>query len=184
MKRRSFGAAAALAVLIVVVLLGRTYRDHRRSLPRQVAPVSVVGVEGEVAVPGAYLFESARVGASELIGAAGGAEKKSATAAGLDSLQLDSGERLRVFTHSGTLDAAVEPMDAASRLALGLKLDPNTASESDLLLIPQLKSETAGAIVGRRAAAPWNSLEELEELRGVGPKTVARWSEYLDIPEK
>ena len=184
MSRRSFGAAAALAVLIVVVLLGRAHRDRERSLPRPAIPVSVVSVQGDVAAPGAYLFESSRVGPPELIGAAGGAVPKSATAAGLRSIVLDSGESLRVFVRSGAIDAAVEPMDAAARLALGLKLDLNAASRSDLLLIPQLKEETAEAIVQRRASVPWTSLDELAQIRGVGPRTVERWSEYLEIPRK
>ena len=70
-------------------------------------------------------------------------------------------------------------MPAAARLALGEKLNVNEATEDELMLVPQMKVGFASAIINRRSRQKWQRLEELEEISGVGPKTVERWQSYL-----
>ena len=72
-------------------------------------------------------------------------------------------------------------MDAAARLTLGIALDIDRASEQELLNVPGMKPEWARYIALRREKAPWRTLEELEEISGVGPKTVEKWREYLTV---
>jgi DNA uptake protein ComE-like DNA-binding protein len=196
MDGRPIGAALALALLIFVILIVRDRnRDHPVTPP---APVCVVSVEGDVAAEGIYLFGAGRVSAADAIEAAGGLFAPSGCPAPASELQpmfsglrfpssdlrLHSGESMRISVLPGGVHAEVARMDAAARLALGYKLDLNAASESDLLLIPQMKSETARAICDRRALLPWSSAGELREIRGIGPKTAAKWSEYLEAPQK
>jgi DNA uptake protein ComE-like DNA-binding protein len=73
-----------------------------------------------------------------------------------------------------------EPMDAAARLTLGQKLDLNEAGVAELCLVPGMPAQIAQAIVERRRSKVWRSLDELREISGVGPKTVANWAHYLE----
>ena len=102
---------------------------------------------------------------------------------GFDKQAVQSGQRIRV-THRNPPDSPeieLELIDAAARLTLGLKLDPNEASAEELCLIPQMKPEIASQIVMRRAKKPWRELQELQEITGVGPRTLEKWKEYLEV---
>ena len=67
---------------------------------------------------------------------------------------------------SGTVEIRMEPMDAAAILTVGGRVDINSAGERDLLAVPGMKPDIARAIVERRAHKSWESMEDLEEIRG------------------
>ncbi len=75
----------------------------------------------------------------------------------------------------------IERMGAAAALALGGKLDLNRAAIEDLCLVPQMKPETADAIVRRRCGRPWRAVDELEEIQGVGRATAEKWKAHLEV---
>jgi DNA uptake protein ComE-like DNA-binding protein len=99
--------------------------------------------------------------------------------------QLKSGQQLRVTcTELRNPQMVVEPMSAAARLALGLRLDLNQASLADLTLIPGMKPSWAEVIVARRSRQPWRRLDDLQEIPGVGSRIVAKWVSFLDLEEE
>ena len=179
--RSQWVAVMFLAAVIFAVLLVRLYL---KDLPPSDVPsvVLIVAVEGDIERPGSYLMEGPEVNVGQVIEAAGGLR------AGISSEGL--GESGRAVIHHGQLvrvscsgpgsvSISVETMPAAARLALGEKLNVNEATEDELMLVPQMKVGFASAIINRRSRQKWQRLEELEEISGVGPKTVERWQSYL-----
>ena len=74
-------------------------------------------------------------------------------------------------------------MPAAARLTWGEKLDVNSSSEEELMLVPQMKAAFAAVIVKQRRQACWRNLMALETIPGVGPKTVEKWQPYLEAAD-
>jgi DNA uptake protein ComE-like DNA-binding protein len=72
-------------------------------------------------------------------------------------------------------------MPAAARLVLGEKLDLNSVSQEDLLLIPGMRPNLAAAIVNRRGNEPWVALDDLQEVPGIGPGLVRKWKDHLEV---
>ena len=72
-------------------------------------------------------------------------------------------------------------MPGAALLACGLKLDLNSASLGELLLIPHMRPEIAESIIKRRREKAWEQVDDLVEIRGVGPKTAQKLQDYLEV---
>lgn len=76
----------------------------------------------------------------------------------------------------GTLDgdAALRPESPDARaLREGEPLDLNRATAEDLVLLPRIGPSLAARIVAHRAEhGPFVRLEDLEQVRGIGPRTV------------
>lgn len=88
-----------------------------------------------------------------------------------------AGERWRMDVH-GCPSLALGPMSASRRLAVGVALDPNTDTAAALATVPGLGMRLAERIV---AARPYDTLEELERVRGIGPKKRAALSPWLRV---
>jgi|GEM_PF-1286126 len=74
---------------------------------------------------------------------------------------------------------------------LPTRVDPNVASWQELARIPHLGEAIAKRIVAWRDeqrsqnnARPFEKLEDLDRVPGLGPKTIARFRAYLDFPEE
>lgn len=79
-------------------------------------------------------------------------------------------------------DAARRPPTGEEALALGLPLDPNTASARDLAFVPGLSPALGAAIVAdRRANGLFLTVDDLERVRGVGPGRLARARPHLAV---
>ena len=72
---------------------------------------------------------------------------------------------------------------AQERLLLGLKLDVNRASAKELQLISGIGSVKARRIVDERSKRAFENLDDLIRVHGVGPKTLDRIRDYLQIGE-
>ena len=72
------------------------------------------------------------------------------------------------------------------RNVAALKLDPNVASKHELMLLPRIGPRLAEVIVAHRAAAEtapaFVTPEDLDDVRGIGPATVAGLRPYLRFP--
>ncbi len=184
MERKSISAVAVLATAIFLVLLARFYGlGVRRGGPSS-APPLFIEVRGDVRKPGIYAIDRNNLAMAGVLDAAGGFRDGSGVRTlppcSLDGLK--SGQAVRFIRRdSGTSDVRIEKMEAAARLALGERLDLNETSVDDLCLIPQMKPETAEAIVSRRRDKPWRSIDELTEIRGVGRGAVEKWKDYLEV---
>lgn len=84
---------------------------------------------------------------------------------------IHRGDRLRLEPAGGRCHVAVEPLSAAHRLRLGLRLDVNDASAADLAQVKGIGPRTANRIVEGR---PWASVDALDAVWGVGPARLAR----------
>ena len=73
-------------------------------------------------------------------------------------------------------------LDGRERVLLGLTLDPNLASADDLAAVPGLSPGLAAAIVAEREArGPFDRVEALERVRGIGPARLGRARAYLAV---
>lgn len=181
--RNQWAAITLLATLLGVLSYAR-YKDRNRPLPR-LSPVSaIVSVQGDVVSPGVYLIETPAPRIEDAILAAGGI-KGGARLDAMKSIRRGvvlSGQQIRVAAQtSGDIHVLREKMDATSRLAIGEKLDVNSATEEELALVPSMKDNMAKAIVSNRRERAWKDIAELEEIPGVGPGTVKKWKEYLEV---
>jgi len=76
------------------------------------------------------------------------------------------------------------PANGVRSAELADRLDPNVATVGELCAIPELGEKRAEAIIafrGNRARA-FDSIDELQFIRGIGPATIERLSQYLSIP--
>lgn len=74
------------------------------------------------------------------------------------------------------------PLTQGQRAVLGSTVDLNTATPSDLARLPGIGAKRAAAIAQhRQEKGGFCSLADLQEVRGIGPKTVARLSSRLEI---
>jgi competence protein ComEA len=79
---------------------------------------------------------------------------------------------------------AAEHADSAADvpLAAGERLDPNTASATDLRRLPRVSRALAERIVARRAErGPYRTLADLDSVPGVGEGTLERIAPYLAL---
>ncbi|MCH7813405.1 MAG: helix-hairpin-helix domain-containing protein [Planctomycetes bacterium] len=91
--------------------------------------------------------------------------------------------------------AATEPVDAATTL----RIDPNRAGWWELTVIPGVGEVTAQRIVDHRRAwredlepatgdlssdAAFHVLDDLQRVKGIGPKTAARMAPYLTFAQE
>jgi competence protein ComEA len=68
------------------------------------------------------------------------------------------------------------------RLVLGLPLDPNRAGARALAFVPGLSSRLAEEIVAdREANGPYADLADLERVKGIGPKRLAKAAPHLAL---
>ena len=73
-------------------------------------------------------------------------------------------------------------LDGRERVLLGLTLDPNRASAEDLAAVPGLTPALAAAIVAdREARGPFEQVEALRRVRGVGPARLGRARAHLEV---
>jgi competence protein ComEA len=80
-----------------------------------------------------------------------------------------------------------QPLEAPRAAELQDKLDPNTASASDLSALPNLGPAMARRIVEEReefrkehpGEVPYRQLEDLERIKGIGPATLENLRPYL-----
>ena len=125
------------AVLIVAILFFAFYffagQNHVRK--REIAPSVAVEVKGDVARPGIYLLEGSRASVASAAARAGARLEIPGALAGA---KLCSGQSLDIADTKTGVKIKLLRMPAAALLACGLKLDINSASLDDLLLISHL----------------------------------------------
>lgn len=186
--RSIFRAIAFLGAVCFAILLVRWFKISMAPAPSSPMPV-IVEILGDVQEPGVHFLEPKdphiTLTVRHAVEAAGGLSRNPSADIPpvFDKQAVQNGQRIRV-THqdpAGLPEIELELMDAAARLTLGMKLNPNEASTEELCLIPQMKPEMASQIVMRRAKKPWRKLQELQEITGVGPRTLEKWQEYLEV---
>jgi competence protein ComEA len=181
--RAQWAAITLLAASIFSLLLFRAVEKARPPEPPFPPPV-IVEIQGDVPRTGIFVLPGPEATVADALTAAGWKAPEAPDKAlppDTASKGIETGERIQVHRPAdGPPWIVVEPMDPATRFTLGFKLDLNRASEADLLLLPQMKPEWAGIIVERRQQAPWKRIEDLNDIPGIGPKTLEKWWPHLE----
>jgi competence protein ComEA len=179
---------AVIAILVAFALLAfygwqeLTAPHRQRDAPLPVPIPVVVQVTGKVVSPATYDFPHP-VSVSQAVARAGGL---------LPGLEADSAWEKVVAAHGARIEVGADAagratlslgqMAASTLLALGIPVDLNRASAADLALIPGVSRSLGERIVAERARrGRYRSLEELNEVKGVGPATLERLSRHLVV---
>jgi competence protein ComEA len=134
-----------------------------------------VEVAGAAARPGVYEFPESPA-LSQVLAQAGLAAPQGAA-----DPKLTTGSKVEV---SGEGRYRLVRMDGPKLLTLGLTLDLNSATPGDLEALPGIGPALAQRIIDyRQAHGPFKTIEDLEQVSGIGPKKLAQVKPYLVIGE-
>ncbi len=162
--------------LVVLSLLGVSFLLVRVVAQRAgSASLSLlIEVDGAVPRPGLYAVEPGSTVARVL--ARAGAVDLDMTDPALETRLVDGA--LVTLGDDGTLSIG----RAHEGVLLGIPLDLNQASASDLQAIPGIGPSTASAIVAdREANGPFPDLDSLQRVKGIGPATLERSRPFLAL---
>lgn len=134
------------------------------SLDRQAPDLVSAEIKGEVENPGIYTVKYGSA-LQDLADAAGGFTENAQT----DTLSLVEEVQEGTVYVIGT-----KPVDGEAAL-----ISINTASEEQLTLLPGIGPAMAARIIEYRTEHPFQSLEELMEVKGIGEKTFAKLQELI-----
>jgi competence protein ComEA len=184
----SFSRSQALVVLLVSILLMSVYGWSHHSKPRESCQLPTkyifIQVAGKVKSPGIYSFAQG-VTVAQVLARAGGllyplrVGDESIWAQG----QIGNGRRIQIITEPGGFASGrLEWMAVPIRLALGVSLDVNQASLVELTQVPGINDKLAEGIVTlRNRKGGFSKIEDLCEVKGIGPATVNRLRTYLKV---
>jgi len=145
---------------------------RRQTGARTVRPQPVIyELLGTVAYPGIYRYAERKTTAALAVacGAVNAPTNKS-------DLTIEDGSRI-VFAGR---EIATSRMDAVVLLSYNQPITLTEATTKDLELIPGIGPKTANAVIEfREHAGPGLRIEQLIEVRGIGPKTLKKIARYL-----
>ena len=176
-----------LLALLLVCLYGWNHYSHNQQPTKSphLAPKYVfVQISGKVRSPGIYSFDQP-VTVSQAVARAGGLlpPLRSANQLEWDSKQTSNSSKIHIMADpSGVAHLRLGRMSVPTSLALGVPLNVNQASVSELALVPGINEKLAERIVTfRRSKGRFSKLEDLSGVKGIGPATVNRLRPYLTV---
>jgi competence protein ComEA len=96
--------------------------------------------------------------------------------------KLDDGMKITVDSSSGKNDVALTKIANAERMALGMPIDINKATEDDLLLVKGIGDATAKKILDlRNKLGRFEDVNQLMKIRGIKEKKLAEIQKYLYV---
>jgi competence ComEA-like helix-hairpin-helix protein len=137
------------------------------------------------------------VGAGEVVGIAHGTSADELIASAVDRLDLPAvcrGISLPDHLRAGDLVRlepgddrcglrSVERLPGPARMVCGVGIDLNRDPVRDIELLPGIGPQKSRAIVeSRRADGPFESLDDLARVKGIGEKTVERIRPWVESP--
>jgi len=79
-------------------------------------------------------------------------------------------------------DHAIEGLPARLGLLLGIRLEINQATVTDLQALPRIGPKLAQRVVElRRRRGAFRSVEDLQRVKGIGPRTVERLRPFVSV---
>jgi len=80
---------------------------------------------------------------------------------------------------------STQPMESAQLVTLGLRLELNRLSMTELRMLPRIGPTLAKRILDARAArGAFTALSELTTIEGIGPKTFKHLQTFLSVSER
>jgi len=99
-----------------------------------------------------------------------------------ENILLGSGMKITIGSVSENKNVTVAGIESAKRLALGMPLDINQATESDLTLVTGIGEVTAKKILDMRSKlGRYKNIEQLTEIKGIKEKKLAKLRKYLYV---
>lgn len=106
------------------------------------------------------------------------------------ALSADTAQAILSEKHPQKLERPEKVRRVKSRKSMGKALihksiNPNTATAAELQRLPHIGPKTAEAIVQyRQEHGPFKSIEELDNVKRIGPKTIKRIRPFLILPQE
>jgi competence protein ComEA len=99
-----------------------------------------------------------------------------------EDLILNSGTKITIDSASENKHVTIAGIEPNKLLALGMPIDINLATESDLLLITGIGEVTAKKILDLRSKlGKFEKIEQLTEVKGIKEKKLAKLRKYLYV---
>jgi len=99
-----------------------------------------------------------------------------------EDIKLHNGMKVCLVPEDDRRGIVISQMEAAKRLALGLPLDINLASQDDLRLIPGVGDVLSAKIVeGREKIGRFEKLDQLMDIKGIKGKKLSKLRQYLYV---
>lgn len=162
-----------LAIIPFTIFLSHYLSNHKIPiLANQYNNLLIVEIQNKDISKGIY-FAAPETTANQLLELTGNGFKSS------QDFVLDNGMKLLIDADKIDKMSWTE-IDNARRLALGLPIDLNLATEDDLLLIPGIGEITAQKILTlRNKKVRFKNIEELMETDGIKEKKFIKLRQYL-----
>ena len=182
---RSQAAIIILLSLFILTFYGwRHYAHHRQGgesslfLPTEF----IIQVSGEVRNPGIFFFDPP-VTVSKAVAGAGGLLPQLNPEPGWTRVEVAHARRVHITaTGNGLAQMRLGWMDVSSRLALGVPLDINQASFTELAQVPGITQTLAERIVAQRnRLGGFAKVEDIRAVKGIGPVTLERLRPSLTV---
>ena len=174
-----------LAVAVALPVFVRSRPSAERSAPAAFSVPTprqfMVQVGGDVRHPGIYTVDANKLTVDVILLADPLRPISAFVPPGEGTFPLRPGDSLQLaVSASGSAAVTRGSIPAAQRIVLGIPLDINTVSESDLDLVPGIGPGLARRIVSyRQNNGGRMSVRELQQVEGVGEKTYAALQSYF-----
>jgi competence protein ComEA len=173
-SRSQQGVLLLLGAALLFLWAWRGYFGLSPAAPpaRTLTPV-FVEVAGQIPCPGVLVFPQPPTLAAVLAQAGVAAPPEPA------ATKLPSGTKVEV---TGDGQYRLGSMSGPQLMTLGLALDLNTTTALDLEALPGVGPALAQRIVDyRRTHGPFQKIDDLEQVSGIGPKKLAQIKPYVCI---
>lgn len=180
----AFGVLCGLLGAGLILLVARQPRGESiRLLPPPTPAPLIVHVDGAVAQPGVYtLAVGSRV--QDAIQAAGGLLPEANTASVNLAAILQDGSRVFVPTLQPTSPPGAPIVSPPARFSpsLGNLININTATQAELESLPGIGPALAQRVIAyREANGPFQSIEDIMKVSGIGPKTFEKIKDLITV---
>ena len=173
----------ALVVVLAAVLGGYGYdpgpAPGQGVLPQ--AGMIRVAVSGDVSHPGVYLLPANNVADGVIKMAGVAADRDNSVFKYLNTAVPGDGDHIRLKSDgAGGLSISVGRMDTQSRLIMGIPLDINRITESEMVLLPGVGPALASNIVVyRQKNGGLMRVDQLHDVEGIGKAKYDRLIKYF-----